>query len=160
MRNFKGLVGFVVLGFLSQVATATVVPGRWEKVEALSEGAEISVVLKSGEKLECRFVAVTDNGLSVRRQDESKLDIPKAEVAEVVRNKGRSKKPMWIGLAAGAGGGAGIGAAVVSGMDETILARGDIMIPLLAGAGAAIGALIGQSVADQEFELLYTSLRP
>ena len=44
-----------VIGWLSTPAFASVIPGRWEKVDALTPGFEIVVTLKSGDRLEGAF---------------------------------------------------------------------------------------------------------
>ena len=52
-QSFISVIALVVL--LSTSLQAGVIPGRWEKVETLGQGAEIIITMKSGDRLEGAF---------------------------------------------------------------------------------------------------------
>ncbi len=151
--NIKSLPLLILIS--SGLLNAAVVPGRWEKVDSLRSGEEIVVTLKAGDNMECAFKGADATNLTVTRGG-SELAIPKADVAAIVQQKPRSKKPLWIGAAVGGALGAGIGAAVSKNYDETFVARTDLMAITWGLVGAAAGATAGYySAAEPPDEVLY-----
>ena len=67
MRNYRTVaIVLILVGLLSVPAQAQVIPGRWEKIEALGVGPPIIVDLKSGDRLEGKFAALSPSELSLR----------------------------------------------------------------------------------------------
>jgi hypothetical protein len=133
-----------VFAFLALTATTTtlliagVVPGRWEKVEILSPGEPLTVILKTGDRIEGAFVGIECEVLRIDGYAGRDTKIPKQEVdrVEFTVNDGVSNGALWgavIGFA---------GPAIVtfaSGVDKTEYPLG-LGIGVI---GAAAGGLIG-----------------
>ena len=146
----------LLIPFSSGLLNAAVVPGRWEKVDSLPANTRLTITLKSGNEADHIFNGSDSANLSVQSAGGAELVIPKADVAEIVQHKPRSKKPTLIGAAVGGAVGAGIGVAVSQSVDETFLARADYMAITWGLIGAGAGALIGHfSTAEPPDEVLY-----
>ena len=53
MKNYRiAMIALILVGLLTVSARAQVIPGRWEKVEALTLGPPITVELKNGDRIE------------------------------------------------------------------------------------------------------------
>ncbi len=55
MKTQSFISGIALVVLLSTSLQAGVIPGRWEKVETLGQGAEIIITMKSGDRLEGAF---------------------------------------------------------------------------------------------------------
>lgn len=144
---------FFVFVVLPMVKAGTI-PGRWEKVAALEEGAEIVVELKTGERLECIFQSVEGDTLMVV-DDLASIPVPKPSIEQVVQY--REDTP-WDGMAIGAGIGFAAGTTVLlamkaSGGDWATSDAFELFGPIGAGAGAGIGLAVDAS--GQKKEQLY-----
>ena len=51
-KSRTAVIALILVGLLCVPAQAQVIPGRWEKVQALPLGPRITVELKSGDRLE------------------------------------------------------------------------------------------------------------
>ena len=136
MRN----VGIRIIALVVLVTTslhAGVIPGRWEKVDALQPRSQIVLSLKTGEHIEGAFVRTGADELTVIDQNGSERKFPKSEVLKIVSRKKRDQGTL-VGLAAGFGVGAVLGFLFGRAFDNT---AGGVV--LVGGIGAGIGALIG-----------------
>ena len=146
-QSFISVIALVVL--LTTSLQAGVIPGRWEKVETLGQGAEIIITMKSGDRLEGAFRHPDAEALFVVEVNGSERQIPKREVAKVVRPlvKGDSS---WdgaaIGAAIGYGGGWAWLAAMKSGGGDWALSDAfEVFGPIGAAAGLGIGFAIDRT---------------
>ena len=106
MRNYETVAMVLILvGLLSVSAQAQVIPGRWEKIEALVGEPPIIVDLKSGDRLEGQFGGLSASGLFLRTGS-AQAAIPRVEIQQITS---RESDPLTNGALIGAGVGAGIG---------------------------------------------------
>ncbi len=123
---------------------AGVIPGRWEKVDALPQGARLAVIMKAGgEHIRGTFER-SDNEVLVLTDEASTLrHIAKPSVKKVFDSYVADTKwdGLLIGGAIGAGAGAAIGPAVWGG-EEQLFTNADAAA-LSAMFGALTGGLIG-----------------
>ena len=82
-RNLTAAL-FAVLLMLNSGLYAEVVPGKWEKVDALTAGIEIEVKLKTGDRIDCAFKNSEPDNLSVMEPNGNVRMIPKSEVETIV----------------------------------------------------------------------------
>ena len=143
--------------FSSSLLNAQVIPGRWEKVDALEQGAEIVITMKSGERVKGTFQQHDAETLFVAEVNGSERPIPEREVAKVVRPlvEGDSS---WDGAAIGAaigygGGWAGLAAMKSGGGDWAWSDAFEMFGPIGAGVGALVGYLVDKS--HKGTEVLY-----
>jgi len=131
--------------------------GRWEKVDALTPGTEISVKLKSGERTDCAFKSSGPKVLILSEANGKERAIPKSAVDTIVSRKEYSdgaKDGFLRGLVVGLAAGAAFGAISSSKVDSSER-------PLLWGAGLVLGAGIGSGIGyagdkmHKGHELLY-----
>ena len=130
---------------------AQVVPGRWEKLDALQPGQQITVTLKSGDRIDADFQSSSPDEISLvtrSRRLLAALKIPKADVEQVSSLEADSR---LNGTLIGAGVGAAFG---LTGFATADSAKG----PLIGSAiTAGIGALIGLAIdiAHKRSEIVY-----
>jgi len=129
---------------------AAVVPGRWEKVEALPAGTRVQITLKSGEKLGYRLNRASVDHLTASDESGNSIDLSKAEIGKILsleESIDSSRDGALWGLLIGAGGGAGIGAATSSRWtNEGGDAAGWVL--LWTGVGTGVGAGLGFLLDD------------
>lgn len=131
---------------------AGVVPGRWEKVEALKVGSPVVVTMKSGTRLEAKFRGLRAQAIDLTDESGKDLQIPRSEVVRIA-TLGNTD-----GLSDGALIGAGIGVAVavsilaIAGSGEgEVLGSAKWGAPLLlGGVGALTGALVDNAYRGEE----------
>ena len=136
-RTASGILILVTIAASS--LQAAVIPGRWEKVQALEEGYAIKVKLESGEGIKASYSGFTEEGLLLKKDSGEELEIPKSAVVTVTSQERVSND--------GLGNGAIIGAAVGGGFALTaglLLAGGDE--PGVVAAFTALYAAIGLGV--------------
>ena len=80
MPSFISAITLFVL--LSTCLQAGVIPGRWEKVDALQPGKEIIVTLKAGDRIESTFTGLGSEELIL-----TELKVPRSEVRKIVRRE-------------------------------------------------------------------------
>lgn len=130
---------------------AVIVPGRWEKLDALQPGQQITVTLKSGDRIDADFQSSSPDEISLvtrSRRLLAALKIPKADVEQVSSLEADSR---LNGTLIGAGVGAAFGLTGIATADS---AKG----PLIGSAiTAGIGALIGFAIdaVRKKSEIVY-----
>ena len=136
MKNSRtAVIVLILVGLLSIPGRAQGIPGRWEKVEALKLGPQITVELKNGDRIEGQFEELSPSGLLLRTRS-SQAAIPRAEIRRITT---RGHDPLTDGILLGAGIGGGI-MGVLFGLSEDHSAEGTVFMVLM---GAGIGTLIG-----------------
>ena len=153
MRNYRTVVIVLILvGVLSVPAQAQVIPGRWEKVEALSTPTIIAE-LKNGNRIEGKFDGLFPSELSLITHA-AQAKIPRADI-ERITTRGPDSLANGTLIAAGAGAGLGLAGIVAAGgwggEDFGAYASGFSLI------GAGIGALVGLGIdaIDRKEVVLY-----
>lgn len=135
--------------FLTIVAEAGVVPGRWEKVQAEKPGTEMIIRLVSGEEIRGAFREVGSDSLLVTVAG-SPRTLPKSEVAKITTAERRAGR-LWKGALIGAGIGTVIGLIGAKGEDMSA-----VIIPLAAAGWAGIGLGV-QAIAQSRVTLYQAS---
>jgi len=121
---------------------AGVVPGRWEKVDALQQGEPITVTLKAGDLINATFVHLSPEILTISTCTDSHTKVPRHEVSRVeVKVDDGVKKGVLLGAAIGFAG--PLIVTFASGVDNTEYPLG-LGIGLI---GATAGGLIDWRVA-------------
>lgn len=101
LRNFVGSLSVALLLF--QWLHATVIPGRWDKVDKLEAGSPVTVALKSGNLIEGSLTDRTVRELFLETPDGT-FQVPLEEVRRVavpVLQRDRLVNGTLLGLAAG-----------------------------------------------------------
>ena len=136
MRNYRTVAMVLILvGLLSVPAQAQVIPGRWEKIEALQLGPQITVELENGNRIEGQFEGLSPSEFLLRTGS-AQAAISRAEIRRITT---RGHDPLTDGILLGAGIGGGIMGAIF-GSTEDISAEGTVFAVLI---GAGLGTLIG-----------------
>ena len=150
--RLTNLIGWAILTTTS--LDAAIVPGRWEKVEALEKGYAITVKLDSGERFKASYVGFTDEAIILKRDSGEELEVPKAAVVKVTSQSRDSNDGLRNGAIIGAAVGGGLALAVgIAYADWDDYAS----VALLAAIYAAIGmgAGVGVDAIVKGHEVLY-----
>ena len=109
VRTARAVVYSVCLMLLlcSVLLHADVIPGRWEKVDALSSGTGLRVIMKSGDRVDCAYKELQMDTLVVETSV-GERQIPKVDIRRVETTK-EVADPVKDGTLKGLGIGAGIG---------------------------------------------------
>ena len=127
MKNSRtAVIVLILVGLLSIPGRAQGIPGRWEKVEALKLGPQITVELKNGDRIEGQFEELSPSGLLLRTRS-SQAAIPRAEIRRITT---RGHDPLTDGILLGAGIGGGI-MGVLFGLSEDHSAEGTVFLVLM-----------------------------
>jgi hypothetical protein len=101
----KNLIGVIAaLTLITSTMWAGVIPGRWEKVDGLTSGTEITVKLQAGDRIDCAFKSSGPEDLILIELGGSERRIPKFEVLKITR---REKYDDFVGDGAVIGLGVG-----------------------------------------------------
>lgn len=141
----------IVLLFVTMSLQAGVIPGRWEKVAAERPGSTFLVSLRTGDRLECAFVQLTENSLIVSTPDGVEREYSKANVERITtiekRQDGLANGAVIGALAAGIP--AGIIALAAGASCKDCKKDAAIGFAVVTGIGAAIGLAVDASIKDQ-----------
>lgn len=166
MKMRKALCMFLAISLSTATVTAGVIPGRWEKVEALSPGVSLVVELRGGERLEGVFQSIGPEEIGFIESDGTERRLPRftvlrIETATVIPDRLRNGV-LWgalIGIAGGVASMVAFGESKTngpvdwSGEDGPGYMIGAALVG--GGVGAAVGALIDASIKHPE--VLYTA---
>ena len=143
------VISLILVGLLAVPARAQVIPGRWEKVAALSFEMPITVDLKNRDRIKGQFEGLSPSELSLRTGSATAA-IPRSEIQRITTPK---PDRLMNGALIGAGMGVLPMAIVVSVVDDL---AGPAYVVL---TGAALGALIGIGIdaIRMEKDVLYQS---
>ena len=134
-------------------------PGNWAKVESLTSGADISVKMISGDRMEGTFEGLDENTIHLIIDDRER-HYPKEDVVEIRLSKisdSNRNGTLW-GLGIGAVTlGAFTGIALASDPGWTTGAEDVAITAVVACLGGGIGALVGYAVdrTHKGSELIY-----
>ena len=159
----KRLVCAVLCVFVGQLfAVAQVIPGRWDKVDALARGSQITVTLAGGDRTDNAFIRSDADVLVLLNGSGSEIRLAKSDVQTVTQ---RTQDPVRNGVLIGAATGFGVGFLGLAAFNAKETASGPIWdgesvgIYTSAGlVGAGIGALTGLIVdaGRSTTQLLYS----
>ena len=137
MKNSRTVVmALILVGLLSVPVRAQVIPGRWEKVEALTLGPRITVELKNGARLEGQFEELSPSGILLRTGS-AQAAVPRADIERITTRGGDG---LLSGALIGAGVGVGIVVGVLHPMSESSVSGNTVLgTAIMAGIGALIG---------------------
>ena len=100
----------MVLGCLTSITLhGAVVPGRWEKMEALKEGTELIVTLDSKDRVEGRLLSVESSSLLLDVEEGEELRLPKSQILKVTSQDRTEQDSVKDGLLWGSVVGAAVG---------------------------------------------------
>ena len=142
MRNSRtAVIAFILVGLLAVPVRAQGIPGRWEKMEALQLGPQITVKLKNGARIEGQCEELSSSELLLRTGT-AQARIPRADIERITTREAD-------GLGDGALRGAVIGAGSI-GVSSLLALHPDLEInpPAMAlwvAMAAGLGALIGRA---------------
>lgn len=143
---------FVPFGLPTVLAQDNTPPvrGTWDRVEAVPTGDRLEVRLKNGGTTSGKVKSVTETELTLLRNG-SDTNLRRADILRVYQTVQKSsKKPILVGAGAGLIVGIGIGAAV----RDKATVKSAVIIPLIGGTTAAIGALIGWAIRGEKSKVL------
>jgi hypothetical protein len=161
MRQLAVISVFCLLVF-PRMASAQVVPGRWEKVDGLPRGSAIIVTLTSGFRAEYAFAESTPELLVLTNDDAIEVRVAKPDVRTVARQR---QDRLRNGVLTGAGVGFGAAFLSLAAFNAKQTASGPIWDREAIGyytaaglVGAGIGALVGALIdaRRKELEVLYS----
>jgi hypothetical protein len=145
-------IATAILGLLIAypLPAAQIVPGRWDRVEALPRGAVILVTLTSGDQTENSFVASDPEVLILTNSSGTEIRVAKADILRVAR---QLRDPVRNGVLVGTGAGFGAGFFALAAFNAKQTATGPLWegeaLAQYIGAGlvgAGIGALAGLAI--------------
>jgi hypothetical protein len=145
MRIKKSVAVFAAVLIIAASVQAGVVPGRWEKVAAEKPGSNLIVNLITGERLECYFVGLSTDTLTVSTINGAKRELRKADVHRIITADERMGS-LTNGIVVGA-----VIGAIPTGILSAVALAGDChdcggaavgAVALGAGIGAAIGLAV------------------
>lgn len=156
----------VTSGVLSVLLCATPViaqpvSSEWQPVDRLRPGTPVTIILKTGERVEAPLETTTDTALRVTLRQGDELSIAKSDVLMVTA---RPRDSLRNGTLIGAGVGFGLGFLGHAAFNAKATASGPIWdgeaVGYYAGTGllaASIGAAIGAviDVARRKTEIVY-----
>ena len=140
----------LALPFASAIAQPST--GNWSALRELAPGTELRIAMAAGRTVRGRLQSATAESVSVN-SDKGQETIPRAEIRRVESKRGHRGRNTLIGLAIGAGGGLGVGAAVDSGNHTNWFPNFGkaVFTPL----GAIIGAVVGVAISSGGWHEIY-----
>ena len=151
-RTASGILILVTMATSS--LQAGVIPGRWEKVQALEEGYAVKVKLESGEGIKASYAGFTEESLLLKRDSGEELEIPKSAVVTVTSRERVSNDGLGNGAFIGAAVGLGVALAMLAAAaskEGEVLSSAKWAGPLLGiGVGLGAGLAIDASLKGKE----------
>ena len=155
-------IGFIV-GILAipSFLQAQTIPGRWEKVDQLPPGSNITITLTTGQKITAAFCGAQTDFLTVTI-DSTEMKVPKADVQTIART---ANDRLRNGVLIGTGVGFAAGFLSLVSFNAHVTASGPIWdregVGYYIGAGligAGIGAVTGLMIdsARKTTEIIYS----
>lgn len=137
-----------------------VIPGAWDRVDAVQPGSPLVVTLKSGDRIEGAFKALRPGMLALTDPAGRETSVPRSEVGKIVARGVKDRLRNGALTGAGVGLGAALAVlAVVGSRDGYVLPSARWGAPLLlSSVGGVVGALVDR--AHKGDELLYVATTP
>jgi hypothetical protein len=154
MKATRAITILALLVLATASLQAGVIPGRWEKVEALHAGYPIVVTLESGERLRAVFDGLSEKGLLLTKGDKQGLDVPKAHVVKIEGQEKIENNGLGNGAIIGAvvGGGFGLGAALACACEDE---AGFVAVATALYGAIGTGVGVGVDALFKSREVLY-----
>ena len=144
-RRVFSYLSFVAI-LISAYVQAAVIPGRWEKVEALNEGTKLVVILDSKERLEGRLLSAESSDLVLDPDEGERLTLPKSQILKVTSQDRTENDSVSNGLLWGTVVGAAVGVpwliwglSYQGGESDDARATGTGICLMSVGVGAGVG---------------------
>lgn len=125
------------------------VPGHWEKVDSLSPGTGLTLIMKSGDRIDGPYAGGDPEALHLRRDDGSLLSVPRIAVRRIVAAQ-KTDDRLLNGTLTGTAIGFGAGFLLSAAYNAKETASGPIWDGEAVGTyvgfgilGAGVGALTG-----------------
>jgi hypothetical protein len=121
----------------------------WGNLDSIAAGQALDIGKMAGGSVRGYYVAHSEQSIDVSANQQL-VSIPRVQVSEI-RLRSKTRNPMWIGLAVGAGAGAAVGAGIGSRFEQS----GDfgnatsVATAIFAGVGALVGLAIGSTLAHR-----------
>ncbi len=140
------LASIVLLSLVTSTALGKQGLNDWKKVKK-EIGSAVAVITKTGNKLDGKLIAATDDSLKIEDQGQTR-EVMKIDIAEVrSQKKAGGRKAAWIGGLSAAG--FAIGAAIGKAANPLDDAGWGSFGPWIGGAiGAAGGAVTGAVISS------------
>jgi hypothetical protein len=143
------LIPFVSLVLLTAIPVlGGVVPGRWEKIEALQQGAGIVVSLNSGEKITCFFQGTTSEAIRIVSSEGMDRTLPKIAVSRIETLE-KHRGPLWDGALIGGAIGLGVTGVLLAKYGDSYTNSGAIL-GFWGGIGAGVGLAVDAGVSGRK----------
>jgi hypothetical protein len=141
----------ILLQFTPPARSAGLIPGSWEKVESLRQGSRLVVTLKTGDRLDGAFKAVTLEALTLTDAIGKEFMVPRSEVGTIVAQV-RDDLAKGALIGAGVGLSAALAALAIAGsQDGSVLPSAKWGAPLLlSGLGSLGGMLVDRAHRRQQ----------
>ena len=133
---------------------AAIVPGRWEKVEALEKGYPVTVKLDSGERFKASYVGFTDEAILLKRDSGEELEVPKAAVGKITSQSRDRNDGLRNGALIGALAGGAVGL-IVPQFTEGDNNPGNVALSTALFAAMGMGVGVGVDAIVKGHEVLY-----
>ena len=136
-KSRTAVIVLILVGLLSVPAQAGVIPGRWEKVQTLPLGPQITVEVKNGDRTEGQLEGLSPSELSLRTGS-AQAGIPRADIDRITTREADR-------LSNGGAMGAVVGVVLIWGLAFARLVSfsgGLSGTALIAVSGAGIGARV------------------
>ncbi len=151
LKRFSLPAALVTAFALSAAAQQSKAVAQWANLNGLENGSEIRVVLASGQTLHGFLQSVGPDSLTMSATP-SREALRQDVKAVSVKRPGHRRRNVLIGLAIGAGGGLGAGAAVDRSSHGWFPNLGkEVCTPL----GAIIGAVVGVAIPTGGWRIVY-----
>lgn len=160
----KRILALAVLAmFCFTSAQANVIPGRWDKVDALAVQSPVIVILKPGDRIAGSFKSKTEQSITLEVDSGRELILAKESILKVISGEER-RDSNRNGTLIGAGVGFGAGFAALAAVEKSKTASGfelsedSLGFAILGGlVGSAIGAAVGWAIDNHHSgaEVLY-----
>lgn len=163
MRANSALILAVLHLFCFTGLQADVIPGRWEKVDALPSGSPIIVILKQGDRMEGLLQASTADSISLEIGTNRNMRLEKRSILKVL-SADKTDDSTRNGTLIGAGIGFGAGFATMVAVEKSKTASGfelaeeNLGLAVVGGlVGSAVGAVTGWAIDKNhsDNEVLY-----
>jgi len=152
IRSFTILIGLALSTTTS--LDAAIVPGRWEKVEALEKGYPVTVKLDSGERFKASYVGFTDEAILLKRDSGEELEVPKAAVGKITSQSRDRNDGLRNGALIGALAGGAVGL-IVPQFTEGDNNPGNVALSTALFAAMGMGVGVGVDAIVKGHEVLY-----
>ncbi len=159
-RVFSGALSIMIL--TGAWVQAGVVPGRWEKVEALPAGTELTITLNSKERLEGPLRSTGSDELVLGSEGGEDLRLPKSGIVKITSGDRTARDSVTDGLLWGTLVGAAVGVpwliwglSYEGGESDDARAIGTGLCLMSVGIGAGVG--LAADAARKGHEVFYVA---